>query len=63
MYVEHGDNPFPSCGSYDAELIEEAGGTGPIWGYWGLRPGGRRAGVKALVRAGRLDHRRAARTG
>jgi hypothetical protein len=38
VYVENGDDPCPSCGSYEAELIEEAGGTGRIWGYWGLRP-------------------------
>jgi hypothetical protein len=38
VYVEHGDDPCPSCGSYEAELIEEAGGTGRMWGYWGLRP-------------------------
>jgi RNA polymerase subunit RPABC4/transcription elongation factor Spt4 len=38
VYVENGDDPCPACGSYEAELIEEAGGTGRIWGYWGLRP-------------------------
>jgi hypothetical protein len=37
-YFENGDDPCPACGSYEAELIEEAGGAGRIWGYWGLRP-------------------------
>jgi hypothetical protein len=59
VYFENGDDPCPTCGSYEAELIEEPGGTGRIWGYWGLRPmlAVREVTPQVGIQAGRIMRR------